>query len=124
MRRHSISYIPLDFLLRFAYSCLVFFQIVPFQLLLMEQPLPPFLLTVVFLRVLFYLQLYSYFSSTIFLAALLTLFTLMPMTQLSILPLILIVSPRLYLELPLVYSFPVQFLPIWSEFLSGVTVIL
>src|SRR5678815_144093 len=124
MRRYSLSYLPLDFLHRFAYSCLVFFQIVPFQLLLMEQPLPPFLLIVVFLRFLFYIQLYSYFSSTIFLAALLTLFTLMLMTQLSILPLISIVLHRLYLGLPLVYSFLIQFLPIWSGFLSGVTVIL
>src|ERR1700755_197907 len=88
MRRCSPSSLPLGFLLFFAYSCLVFSQIVPFRHLWMERPLPPFLSTVVFLRVLFYLQLYSYFSLTIFSTALLTLFTLMLMTQLYILLLI------------------------------------
>src|ERR1700755_2172940 len=39
----------------------------------MERPLPPFLSTVVFLRVPFYLQLYSYFSLTIFSTALLSI---------------------------------------------------
>src|SRR5678816_3123612 len=87
-RRYSRSSLPLCFLLLFAYSCLVFSPITPYQHSLMEQPLPPFLLIVVFLKVLFYLQLYSYFSSTISSAVLLTLFTLTPMTQLSILLLI------------------------------------
>src|ERR1044072_5311926 len=86
----------------------------------MERPLPPFLSTVVFLRVLFYLQLYSYFSLTIFSAALLTLFTLMLMTQLYILLLISTLLPLLLLELLLVFSFPILFLPIWMGFPGGV----
>src|ERR1700755_708771 len=73
----------------------------------MERPLPPFLSTVVFLRVLFYLQLYSYFSLTTFLTVLLTLFTLMLMTQLYILLLISNLLPLLRLELLLVFNFPI-----------------
>src|ERR1700755_3266671 len=86
----------------------------------MERPLPPFLSTVVFLRALFYLQPYSYFSSTIFSAALLTLFTLMLMTQLYILLLISNLLPLLLLELFLVFNFPILFLLTWKGFPGGV----
>src|SRR6201990_2691117 len=63
----------------------------------MERPLPPFLSIVVFLRVLFYLQLYSYFSLMIFSTALLTLFTVILMTQLYFLLLISNLLPLLLL---------------------------
>src|ERR1044072_3297722 len=85
----------------------------------MERPLPPFLSTVVFLRVLFYLQPYSYFSLTIFLTALLTLFTLMLMAQLNILLLISNLLPLLLLVLLLFFFFPILFLPTWMGFRSG-----
>src|SRR5678816_250415 len=76
MRHYSLRSLPLGFLLLFAYSCHVFSLVAPYQHSLMERLLHPFLLIVVFLKVLFYLQLYSYFSSTISSAVLLTLFTL------------------------------------------------
>src|ERR1044072_6741986 len=79
----------------------------------MERPLPPFLSTVVFLRALFYIQPYSYFSLTIFSTALITLFTLMLMTQISILLLISNLLPLLFLEMLLVFNFPTLFLSIW-----------
>jgi hypothetical protein len=121
MRRFSLSSLPLGFLLLFAYSCLVSFQIAPFRQLLMERLLLPFLLIVVFRKVLFYLQPYSYFSLTISLTAPLTLFILTPMTQLSILPLISNLLLLLHLELLLDFNFPILFLLIWMGFPGGVT---
>src|ERR1044072_5462462 len=97
MRHCSPSSLPLGFLLPFAYFCLVFSQIVPFRHLYMGRPLPLFLSTVVFLKVQFYLQLYSYYSLTIFSTALLTLFTLMLMTQLYILIFISNLIPLFFL---------------------------
>src|ERR1700755_1486545 len=96
LRRCSLSSLPLGLLLLFAYSCLDSSQIVPFQNLLIYRLLLS-LLIVMFLRVLFYLLHYSYFSSTTSSAVLLTLFILMPTTQLSI----------------LVYNSPTPFFPIW-----------
>src|ERR1044072_2072070 len=84
MRHCFPSSPPLGFLLLFAYSCLVFFLIVPFLLLLMERLLLPFLSIVVFLRALSCLLLYSYFSLMIFLVAHLTLYIHMLMTHTSI----------------------------------------
>src|SRR5678815_5542681 len=79
-KRHcSPSSPPLGFLLLFAYLCLAFFQIAQCRLLLMGRLLL-FLSIVVFLRVLFYLLLYSSFSSMIFSPAHLTLSTHMSMT--------------------------------------------
>src|ERR1700755_1041871 len=120
MRRCSPSSLPLGFLLPFAYSCLVFSQIVTSRQLYMERPLPPFLLTLVFLRVPFYVQNYSFFSLTIFSTALLILLTLMLMTQLCILLLVSNLLPLLLLELLLVFNFPILFLPIWMGFPGGV----
>src|SRR6201990_2815357 len=80
MRHCFPSYPDLGFLLLFAYLCLVSFLIVPFQLLLMERLLLPFLSIVVFLWVLSCFLLYSYFSLMIFSAVHLTLSILMPMT--------------------------------------------
>src|ERR1700755_1380195 len=106
MRHCFPSSPPLGFLLLFAYLCLVFFLIVPFQLLLMERLLLPSLSIVVFLRVLSCLLLYFYFSLIIFSVARLTLSTHMPMTRPSILLLILNLLLPLHLELPLVLIFP------------------
>lgn len=58
------------FSLFFAYSYLVFCQVAPFLDLLMEWPFLYFLLIVMFLKILCYLQLYSYFSLVIFSATL------------------------------------------------------
>src|SRR5678815_5445265 len=117
----SLSSLPLGFFFFFAYSCLVFSPIALYLHSLMERPLPPFLLIVVFRKVPFYLQLYSYFSSTISSAVLPTLFTLMPMTQPSTLLLTSNLLPLLLLELPLVFSFPILSLSIWMGFPGGVT---
>lgn len=68
-----------------------------------------FVLIVAFLKILFALQLYSNFSSMIFLASIPMLFIPMPITQLSIFNLL----PPLPLDVLLVFSFPIHFLPIW-----------
>src|ERR1700755_755850 len=107
----------------FPFLCLLmssFVLIVLFQLLLMRRLLLPSLSIVVFLRALFCLLLYSYFSLMIFSVARLTLFIHMPMTRPTILLLILNLLPPLHLELPLVLIFPIPFLQIWIEFPSGV----
>src|ERR1044072_4643306 len=118
MRQCSPSSPHLGFLLLFAYLCLAFFLIVPFQLLLMVRRLC--LSIVVFLRALSCLLLYSYFSLMIFSVARLPISIHMPMTRPSILLLILNLLPPLHLELPLVFFFPILFLQIWIEFPSGV----
>ena len=110
MPRCSPSSISLGFLLPFSYSCLVFSQIVLFRHLKKERPLNPFLSTVLFLSVLFYLQLYSYFSLATFSAALPTLLTLMLMTQLSILLLISNLLPLLILDLLPIFNFQIPFM--------------
>src|SRR5678815_5666282 len=79
-----------------------------------------FLSIVVFLRVLYYLLLYSCFSLMIFSPVHLTLSTHMTMTQPFILQLISILLLLLLLELPLVLIFPILFSLIWIEFPGGV----
>lgn len=61
----SLSKLP-SFAFPFAYSCLVFYQIISYLHMLMERPHPPFLLIVVFLRVsLLSLTLFLFFINNL-----------------------------------------------------------
>lgn len=81
----------------FPCSCIVFYHIFPYRHLLMKQPLPYILFIWIFLQVLFYPRIYSYFSPPIFSAALLTLIIRIPLIELSILSLISNLLPHLRL---------------------------